>query len=62
MFVVSEQAAAAIRTASDHGEEFAAAVELRRRFPGVTDNEHARAIAGWKAVKLPLRPPAPPRD
>jgi hypothetical protein len=38
--------------------EFAAAVELRRRFPGITDNaqawECARTIAGWKP--LPLRP------
>jgi hypothetical protein len=38
--------------------EFAAAVELRRRFPGITDNaqarEWARTIAGWK--ELPLRP------
>ena len=38
--------------------EFAAAVELRRLFPGITDNvqarECARTIAGWKP--LPLRP------
>jgi hypothetical protein len=37
--------------------EFSAAVELRRRFPGITDNaqarECARTIAGWKP--LPLR-------
>jgi hypothetical protein len=34
-----------------------AAIELRRRFPGITDNaqpqECARTIAGWKP--LPLR-------
>ena len=59
MFVVSEAEATAIRTAFDHGGEFAAAVELRRLFPGITDNmqarECARTIAGWKP--LPLRPP-----
>jgi hypothetical protein len=37
MFVVSEAEATAIRTAFDQGGEFAAAVELRRLFPGVTD-------------------------
>ncbi len=38
------------------GDHFVAAIELRRRFPGVTDNaqavECARTIAGW----MPLRP------
>jgi hypothetical protein len=62
MFVVSEEEAAAIRAAFDRGGEFAAASELRRRFPGISNNEQARqcakAIAGWKSVKLPLRPPA----
>jgi hypothetical protein len=52
MFVVSEAEAAAIRAAFDQGGEFSAAVELRRLFPGVTDNtqarECARAIAAWK--------------
>jgi hypothetical protein len=66
MFVVSEEAAAAIRAAFDQGGEFAAAVELRRRFPGIADNAHARtcarAIAGWKPPALPLRPRAPPRQ
>ena len=60
MFVVSEEEAAAIRAAFDRGGEFAAAVELRRRFPGVTDNERARecarTIAGWKPLKRPARP------
>jgi hypothetical protein len=67
MFVVSEVEAAAIRTVFEQRGEFAAAVELRRRFPGITDNEQARecarTIAGWKP--LPLRPvkrmPKPPR-
>ena len=56
MFVVTEADAAAIRAVFERSGEFAAAVELRRRFPGVTDNaqarECARTIAGWK----PLRP------
>jgi hypothetical protein len=59
MFTVSEEEAAAIRTAFDRGD-FAAAVELRRRFPGITDNgqarQCARAIAGWTPLKLPPRP------
>ena len=45
MFVVSEEEAAAIRAAFDQGGEFAAAVELRRLFPGVTDNAKARECA-----------------
>jgi hypothetical protein len=35
MFVVSDEEAAAIRTTFDGGGEFAAAVELRRRFPRI---------------------------
>jgi hypothetical protein len=58
MFVVTEAEAAAIRTAFDRGGELSAAVELRRLFPGVTDNaqarECARIIAGWKP--LPAKP------
>ena len=58
MFVVTEADEAAIRAAYQQQGEFAAAVELRRRFPGITDNaqarECARTIAGWKP--LPLRP------
>ena len=57
MFVVTDADAAAIRTAFDQGGEFSAAVELRRRFPGIPDNVHAREfardIAAWKP--LPLR-------
>ena len=53
MFVVSEAAAAAIRAAFQRGE-LAGAVELRRLFPGITDNiaatECARQIAGWKPL------------
>jgi hypothetical protein len=58
MFAVSEAEAAAIRAAFEQGGEFAAAVELCRLFPGVTDNsearECARTIAAWKP--LPARP------
>jgi hypothetical protein len=58
MFVVTKAEAAAIRTAFDHGGELSAVVELRRLFPGVTDNaqarECARIIAGWKP--LPAKP------
>jgi hypothetical protein len=58
MFVVTEEDEAAIRAAFERRGEFAAAVELRLRFPGITDNaqarECARTIAGWKP--LPLRP------
>jgi hypothetical protein len=58
MFVVTEAEATAIRAAFDQGGEFAAAVELRRLFPGVADmaqaRECARTIAGWKP--LPVRP------
>jgi len=58
MFIVTEAEAAAIRDAFDRGGELSAAVELRRLFPGVTDNEQARAcartIAGWKP--LPVKP------
>jgi hypothetical protein len=60
MFVVTEPDAAAIRAVYEQRGEFAAAVELRRRFPGISDNaqarECARAIAGWKPLAaLPLR-------
>jgi hypothetical protein len=61
MFAITEAEAAAIRAVYQQRGEFAAAVELRRRFPGITDNaqarECARTIAGWKplAAALPLR-------
>jgi hypothetical protein len=42
MFVVTEADAVAIRTAFDRGGKFAAAVELRRLFPCITDNAQAR--------------------
>jgi hypothetical protein len=58
MFCVSEAEIAAIRTAYEAGGELSAAVELRRLFPGITNNEQAwacaRTIVGWKP---PLEPP-----
>nr|WP_294515944.1 hypothetical protein [uncultured Rhodopila sp.] len=59
MFVVTEADAAAIRAVYEQDGELSAAIELRRRFPGIADNENARAcvrsIAGW----TPLPAPAP---
>ena len=55
MFALNEDEIASIRAAFDSGGEFAAAVELRRLFPGISDLAHARrcaqTIVGW-------RPPA----
>jgi hypothetical protein len=60
MFMVDESTAEAIRRAYEEGGELSAVVELRRRFPGITDNANARrcvrAIASW----TPL-PPLPPK-
>jgi hypothetical protein len=51
---VNEAEAAAIRTAYEQGGDLAAAVELRRLFPGLANNENtricARTIAGWKPI------------
>jgi hypothetical protein len=52
MFVVREAEAAAIRVAFEERGELSAAVELRRRFPG---------IAGWKPVKQMPKVPRLPR-
>jgi len=58
MFCVSESETAMIQAAFDQGGELSAVLELRRLFPGITDNDHARrcamAIAGWAPS-----PPAP---
>jgi hypothetical protein len=60
MFVVNEADAAAIRAAFDQGGELSGGVELRRRFPGITDNAKAQAcartIAGWQPVTVPAAP------
>jgi hypothetical protein len=58
MFAISEAQAAAIRAVFEQRGELSAVAELRRLFPGVTDNRQAREcvrmIAGWK-------PPGPQR-
>jgi hypothetical protein len=58
MFVITENDAAAIRAVFQQEGELSAAIELRRRFPGITDNAKARAcarsIAGW--TPLPAQP------
>jgi hypothetical protein len=63
MFVVTEADAAAIRAVFEQHGEYAAAVELRRLFPGVLHNaearECARAIAGWKPLPVPPVRPLP---
>jgi hypothetical protein len=57
MFLVTEADADAIRAIFNQEGELSVAIELRRRFPGITDNAkaraHVRTIAGWK----PLPPP-----
>lgn len=45
MFIVTEAEADAIRIAFHEQGELSAAIELRRRFPGVTDNARVRACA-----------------
>jgi hypothetical protein len=51
MFFVTEADATAIRVIFHQRGELSAAIELRRLFPGVTDNRQAREcvrmIAGW---------------
>jgi hypothetical protein len=57
MFAITDADAAAIRAVFNEEGELSAAIELRRRFPGITDNakarDCARTIAGW----APLQPP-----
>ena len=54
MFTVDEASAAAIRRAYDEGGELTGVVELRRHFPLITDNAHARRcvrmIASWQTI------------
>ena len=51
MFMVSEDDSDAIRAVYERDGELSAAIELRRRFPGIADNvvarQCARTIAGW---------------
>lgn len=64
MFIVTEDDAAAIRAAFEQDGELSAAIELRRRFPAITDNTKARTwartIAGWKPVPAAAHRPRPP--
>ena len=57
MFLVTETDADAIRAIFDEHGELSAAIELRRRFPGIIDNENARAcarsIASWTPLPVP---------
>jgi hypothetical protein len=46
--------AAAIRTAYEQRGEFSAAIELRRLFPGITDNAQARECVRTIARRRPL--------
>jgi hypothetical protein len=74
MFVITEADAAAIRAVFGQEGELSAAIELRRRFPGITDNAkarlHARTIAGWmplpaqvaRVTKLPPRRERPANE
>jgi hypothetical protein len=43
---LSFPAAAAIRAIFNEHGELSTAIELRRRFPGIIDNENARTFAG----------------
>ena len=61
MFVVDDVTAEAICRAYHEGGELSAAVELRRHFPGITDNANAwlcvRSILSW-APPVSEPPPA----
>lgn len=65
MFSVSEAEAIMIRAALESGGELAAAVELRRLFPGISDMAQARQcvriIATWKPIQAPLPVKAQPK-
>jgi hypothetical protein len=54
---VSESDATAIRATFEQDGELSAAIELRRRFPGIIDNararDWARVIAGWTPMPEP---------
>ena len=62
MFVITETDAAAIRAVFSQEGELSAAIELRRRFPGVTDNAKARACARSIAGCTPLPAQLVPGD
>ncbi len=53
MFAITEAEAAAIRAAFEQSGELSAVVELRRLFPGVTDNAQAREWPPLAAASAP---------
>jgi hypothetical protein len=59
MFLVTDADAVAIRAAFEQEGELSAAIELRRRFRGIADNEKARmcvrAISGWEPPPAPAK-------
>lgn len=59
MFVVTEADAAAIRAVYERDGELSAAIELRRLFPGIGDNENARACVRSIAGRTPVPVPVP---
>jgi hypothetical protein len=62
MFIVTEEAAAAVRAAYEQGGELAAAVELRRLFPGLANNEDTRICSfcqrAWTTMSVQRIPSA----
>jgi hypothetical protein len=60
MYCVTEEDAVAIRTVWENDGELSAAIELRRRFPGIVDNQtardQARAIASWRPLPPVVKP------
>ena len=56
MFIITEADVDAIRAIFSQEGELSAAIELRRRFPGITDNAkaraHVRTIAGMEAAAV----------
>jgi hypothetical protein len=61
MFSVDAATAEAIRQAYDESGELAAVIELRRHFPGITDNKNARLCVRTIASCNPLQPLPPKR-
>jgi hypothetical protein len=57
MFLVTDAVATTIRDLFEQEGELPAAIELRRLFPGITDNAmaraHVRTIAGWQPAPQP---------
>jgi hypothetical protein len=62
MFSVSEAEAAAIRAAYEQRGELSAAVELRRRFPGIVDNVQARECAHHRWLEAAAAASAPTEE